>query len=548
MKRPLILIGLVAILASLLTTTPATARRSAEPNKEHPGTWQVVANCSGINPIHSAVLENGKVLMVAGSGYNRTNELMKVYDAWVWDPATPSTCPKKLLLPVDEDIFCAGMSHLPNGQILFFGGTGRYGEQGSYAGSSDYYTGIKAAWIFDTASEQFVKIASMNAARWYGNGPVNAVGNPVVIGGLDENAIFTKIVEYYHAYTGKWTQLPTPGWEFPMYAGMVLLAGGYFAYTGTYFVTNRTLQPMTWNWTNNSTWPIPGLSNQDLRDQALTLLAYPYVRVIGGGGTRNGVKGVTGTTGLLDISKSSTSLSFVDGPHLGWAAMHQCGQVLPDRSYFVSGGTNNNIDPRLRASRLTVAGTAWQTLSEPSVARGYHSSCVLLPNGKIITFGSNWNDGTVETRIEVYTPWYGQAEAVPYGRPKISTLSDTTPANGQEVYYTNTVSTIKQISLTRLSSNTHSTDPNQREVTFSATPNEVCCGGKFTVPSRGVIPPGPYMLSLVDWRGVPSESWIIETYDPTVGQMSNTAPGVTKARKAASQSSGGAPHAACCCC
>ena len=58
----------VFVVSSLLACTAHAAV-----DQTNPGSWSTVADCAGINPIHTALLLSGKVLMVAGSGYNGDN-------------------------------------------------------------------------------------------------------------------------------------------------------------------------------------------------------------------------------------------------------------------------------------------------------------------------------------------------------------------------------------------------------------------------------------------------------------------------------------------
>jgi hypothetical protein len=60
---------------------PAPARAQANVR----GQWQTLPNLMPINPVHAAVLSNGKVLVVSGSGNVPTNTNLQ---AGVFDPQT----------------------------------------------------------------------------------------------------------------------------------------------------------------------------------------------------------------------------------------------------------------------------------------------------------------------------------------------------------------------------------------------------------------------------------------------------------------------------
>src|ERR1700730_2160678 len=72
---------LVAGLALLAAFCIPTAHGQAKANVI--GTWKTVPALMPINPIHSALLSNGKILVVSGSG-NFPSQT--VFNAGVWDP------------------------------------------------------------------------------------------------------------------------------------------------------------------------------------------------------------------------------------------------------------------------------------------------------------------------------------------------------------------------------------------------------------------------------------------------------------------------------
>lgn len=535
------LLAAVLIVTGCASSSPD--RAAAQPTRAaaaaatpaHPGSWQIVADCTvggyKVNPIHSAMTPGGKVLMVAGSGYNRykfdqqkADQSKQIFKAWLWDPAKPGTCPKEIPLPRDKDLFCAGHAMLPDGRLLFFGGTAKYGVVGSQLGDRGYYEGIREAWTFDEATERFTPVAAMEAARWYPNGVVDTDGNLIVVGGLDENAAFTPINEKFDPKTNTWSTLPGR-LAFPLYADLRLLPSGKFAYTGVYFGVDghRGVMPMTWDPKTNAYQGIPGAGAIDCRNQGLALFHYPKITVTTGGCDLK--IGTTSATYVLDVSKSS--LAFEKGPAT-YPTMHACGAVLPDRSLFVAGGGGHNVNPRLRAMRLANGATKWQELAKPQVARMYHSTCLPLPDGTVVTLGTNYNDGKVETRFEVYKPWYAQPGVV---RPVITSTGAAARAaksgcapNSIGYGETTTLSysgpAVNKAVLTRLPSVTHSSDPNARTVGLNVT---AAGSGKVSLTmttNRGIIPPGVYMLSLLGTNGVPSAAKVIQ-----VGPSVNAAAG-----------------------
>jgi hypothetical protein len=503
------------------------------------GSWSVVADCTvnnyKVNPIHASVTKSGKVLMTAGSGYSKDNFDQKVFKTWLWDPTTPGTCPREIPMPANVDLFCSGHSHLPDGRVLFFGGTGHY------ATSDLYYTGIREAYAFDDTTETFTPMGLMNVARWYPNGPVNAVGNPIVVSGLDAAGKVTSTNEMFNSTTGKWTKLPGTR-IFPLYAGMVLRKTGTLCYSGTNMGGKAGASPGCWNWTNNAWYPIPGLLYPDCRDQANTLLLYPAqaqkFMVIGGGCS----VGTTGTTATVDMN--AASLKFTTGPYVGFAAMHSCATVLPDKSAFVAGGADHNKNPRLQAARLPAGATAWEQVASPTVPRMYHSSCILLPDGSVVTLGTTAMQGSVETRFEVYKPWYMQPGSP--ARPAITSVAATMKLGGTYPVTFSGPASVTGAMLQRLTSVTHSSDPNQRSVDVPVTATANWNQKTLKIDAnRGILPPGMYMLSLRDYRNIPSKSVIVRIVENVPVVAAKTATGGSPATGPVPTV--GASSASCCC-
>src|SRR6195256_7012282 len=66
------------------------------------GQWQTLPNLMPINPVHAALLHNGKVLIVSGSGNVAGNTN---FQAGIFDPASGNVS----TMPVTWDMFCNGM-------------------------------------------------------------------------------------------------------------------------------------------------------------------------------------------------------------------------------------------------------------------------------------------------------------------------------------------------------------------------------------------------------------------------------------------------------
>ena len=109
-------VAAATILAAIIAVH-SQAVRAQQPAVQ--GKWTTLPSQMPINPVHIALLNTGKVLVVAGSGNVAGNTNLQ---AGIWDPDSGSI----ILQPLTWDMFCNGMVILPDGRPLINGGTIQY--------------------------------------------------------------------------------------------------------------------------------------------------------------------------------------------------------------------------------------------------------------------------------------------------------------------------------------------------------------------------------------------------------------------------------------
>ncbi|WP_328465210.1 DUF1929 domain-containing protein [Actinoplanes sp. NBC_00393] len=114
-NRPMVAVGAEAL---------HTYQINRESYKKKYGHWARLPVPRGyrVNAIHAALLHTGKVLIIAGSGNNRDAFEEKSFRTVLYDPATE----KFTEVETPTDVFCAGHTFLPNGNLLVAGGTKSY--------------------------------------------------------------------------------------------------------------------------------------------------------------------------------------------------------------------------------------------------------------------------------------------------------------------------------------------------------------------------------------------------------------------------------------
>ena len=129
--------------------------------------------------IHAAVLPNGKIFYLAGSAYH-PEQSQGPFEARILNLDTGS----EKNLPLSEDLFCAGLTHLANGNVLLAGGTKMYDNDVDNCNGK--WHGLNSTYEVDAQSENLVWVSSMAHGRWYPTLVTLPDGRVVVTNGLDE--------------------------------------------------------------------------------------------------------------------------------------------------------------------------------------------------------------------------------------------------------------------------------------------------------------------------------------------------------------------------
>ena len=142
----------------------------------------------------------------------------------------------------------------------------------------------------------------------------------------------------------------------------------------------------------------------------------------------------------------------------------------------------------------------WTTVASLTNGREYHSTALLLPDGRVLMAGGGAFPGraTDILNAEIYSPPYLFKGA----RPTIASSPVGAGYGTSFDVQTPDAAQIAKVSLVRTSSVTHSFNENQRFQFLSFTAGS----GKVTVqaPAANLAPPGDYLLFLLNENGVPS--------------------------------------------
>jgi hypothetical protein len=202
------------------------------------------------------------------------------------------------------------------------------------------------------------------------------------------------------------------------------------------------------------------------------------------------------------------------------ARTHACATLLPTGDVLLTGGAAPDNDqigimepefyntPLDRRQGRYLAGTGtWHTIADPAtVLRNYHSTALLMPDGRVWTAGGNSPNQPgqpptpLQKQIEIYEPPYP-----PGPRPRITTCPSSTRYDSQFTVGVPNAAAIRCMVLMRCGSSTHAFDGDQRAVLLRFQTTGANTLVATAPPSGAVAPPGPYMLFVVDDVGRPCE-------------------------------------------
>jgi len=478
--------GLLCSILASIAITFATSSAWAQANVT--GSWSALPYNMPINPVHVALLNNGKVLVVSGSGNVAGNTNFR---AGLWDPQAGTITTQ----PVTWDMFCNGMSILPDGRPLINGGTLQY----------DPFHGALNNSVYDPASNTFTDVQNMAHGRWYPTTTVLGDGRVLTFSGLDENGNTNTTVEFYTAGTG-WSSAFAAGWTPPLYPRLHLLPNGKVFYSGS-TTQSRLFDPSARTWTNVATTRYSG--TRTYGTSVLLPLTpannyTPRVMIMGGGNPS------TATTELIDLSLPSPSWVF--GPAMSQPRIEMGAVILPNGKVLAIGGSYNDEDTAtasLNADLYDPASNTFSSAGANAYARLYHSTALLMPDATVWVAGGNPQRGTYEQRMEIYKPAYlftqdGLGNVIPAPRPTITASPAGINYGGAFTVDTHDAGNVSYVVLVRAGAATHAFDMDQRLVGLSFSVSDSNHLSVTGPPNGNIAPPGYYLLFLLNSAGVPS--------------------------------------------
>jgi hypothetical protein len=458
--------------------------------------WPVVG-------VHVALLPNGKVLAYDSIGDNAT-ETYPVQDhtrATLWDPATGTQT------PVDVDtgfnIFCSGLAHLPDGRMFMAGGN-----------KDQQLDGIVQTHLFDPVTNLWSLGPNMLGGRWYPTVTPLSNGEMLITSGRVDTPEVRTVSGSLRALTGAVLSLP-------LYPWLDVAPNGRAFYSGP----DQTLRALDTSGTG--AWQAFGQRDAINRDYGShALYDVGKMLVAGGGASTNDAR-------LININGATPQVTATAPMAFGRRQFNLT--VLADGSVLATGGNSSGaslVDLNAgvyAAEQWNPATGQWRTLASESVTRQYHSTALLLPDGRVLSSGGGIcgtcdQVGYLAKNAQIFSPPYlFQADGTPAPRPTIDSAPSTTFYGAAMDIATGNPGSISKVALVRLGAVTHSNNMEQRYIplAFSAGATSLTA----TAPANAnIAPPGFYMLFIIDANGVPSVASMVTLQGNSLPTVALTQP------------------------
>ncbi len=482
------------------TGTAATKAAAAElAGPEVSGTWGPILPAAVV-PVFTALLPNGKILMWDSVGDAPTESFTDhtFTRAAVFDPATGTSTRIDV---AGSNIFCAGFVQLADGRIFVAGGN-----------KDSSLNGIRLTHIFDWNTMAWTRGPDMTGERWYPSVAALMDGQALIVGGGPTLAEIRRT-------DGSIGQLP----------GITAASGRVYPWMQSspdtrvlYSGPDDSIRRLSWWGTGAQE---TGVARDGIGRSYGSYATYgPGLTIVSGGGSQSvgGVNMPYASANIIDTRSGGLQVTAA-APMNNRRRQHNM-TLLADGSVLATGGMYETGDGLINLSKAVFAAerwdpatNTWTELASASVVRQYHSTTLLLPDGRVLNggggiCGSCQSQGYLEKNMQVFTPPYlyardGSGNLA--SRPSVSLSQTTVALDATFTVASPDAARITKVGLVRLGAPTHSQDQSQRYVPLSYTAGT----GTLTIAAPAnpaEAPPGYYMLFAVDSDGVPAVAPIIK--------------------------------------
>jgi hypothetical protein len=473
-------------------------RRSIAAEPSIVGQWSPVFGWPCV-AIHNHVLRDGKILTWADDDAAFPDRLANFSKAFVVSvPA--DDMPPTTVTEVDNQVtnlFCSGHTFLADGRLLVVGG--HEGQQ--YYGSTDVTIFDPATYTWQT---QFAY--PMTGGRWYGTAVTLGNGEVLVLSGTmtSQNDINPLPQIWRTNDGGGWRNLTKAKLKVPIYPNLFVAPDGRVYCAGSDQNT-RYLDTIANG--GKGAWIGGPPRTFGSRFYGSAAMFDGRILMAGGGNPPTNSAELINLGDVAPVWQATASMQY--------ARRHMNLTILADGKLLATGGSsakgNDAAGAVLPAELWNPASESWSTMASMTVKRLYHSTALLLPDGRVLSAGGGRpaasHGGGDNANAEIYSPPYLFKET----RPVITSAPTSVPYGATFTVVTPPENpTIDVVRLIRLPSVTHCNNMNQRSLKLKFKAQL----GQLTVTApldseRNLAPPGHYMLFILS-GGIPSVAKIVQ--------------------------------------
>ena len=431
--------------------------------------------------VHMHLLPTGKVMLWGHVG-----------EAELWDPANPGA--GFTSVTKTYDFFCSGHTFAADGRLLVTGGTigGAHGDP--------------RAVLYDASARTWSGTGSMAQGRYYPTLTVLPHGDVLALSGSDESGAVVGMPEVWNGTS--WRRLTTASLEIPgpFYPAAFVAPNGNVFLAG-FLPTTRYLDVA-----GTGTWITVGDRKVANRMKGSAVMYAPGKILYAGGGDPP-----TNSAEVIDLNQASPSWRSV--PPMAFARRQLNATLLADGQVLVTHGSSgagfNNVAAAVHAAELWNPTTeSWSTMASEARSRVYHSTALLLPDARVLSSGSGEGAGVLyensEFTAQVFSPPYlFNPDGTLAARPVVSAAPSKISYGQSFSVQTPDPASISRGTLIRLSSVTHAFNQSQLIYPLSFTATGATSLDAVGPANGNLAPPGPYMLFLIDRKGVPSKARMV---------------------------------------
>lgn len=477
-RRTVLKAGALAALTSTFAGHVTTSALAAEPALT--GSWSAPFDMGGV-AIHATLTHVDDVLFFqyveGAASVDHTSYV------GTWNLRSGLTT--EAGFAYHRDVFCAGHNVLPDGRIFIAGG------HDHNTGSKQSAVGVAETDTYDPVSRTWTPGPLLTQKRWYPTAVGLSDGRVLIFGGEERSGTTSDAVDEFDPTTGTMRQLPsTASRPLGNYPRMYLMPNDRVLQVGP-------ARQAAWFDPGTSSWTDAAAMLFGRRTRGNAILLPGATRVLAVGGQLSGSAAPTATAEILDTSAATPQWRYTGSLNIPRCLANTVN--LPDGQVLIIGGgqafkyTGAVTTPEI----YDPATETWTALAPQQAGRMYHSTALLLPDGRVLSAGQD--SGSLATFGEIFSPPY----LFRGSRPTITGAPPAVAHGGQLAVTTPEAADIATVTLIRAGSVTHEIDTDQRAVPLSFAAGAGVLTAQVPV-NRALLPSGYYLLFIVNSSGVPS--------------------------------------------